>query len=116
MSTTLMTGKTVFVTGGGSGIGAAVARLCAEEGAEAVVVTDRDGDAAASVAKSINTDAGRDVARAFALDVTNRTEVDAIVARIQDDHGRLDCASTTLASPDRGAGSASTRTRTSSRS
>jgi NAD(P)-dependent dehydrogenase (short-subunit alcohol dehydrogenase family) len=92
MPTPLMTDKVVFVTGGGSGIGAAVARLSAEEGAEAVIVTDRDADSAESVAKAINAELGHEVVKAFGLDVTNRSEVDAIVARIEEHHGRLDCA------------------------
>lgn len=45
-------GRKAIVTGGGSGIGAAVCRLFAAEGA-AVAVLDRDGDAAATVATAI---------------------------------------------------------------
>ena len=43
-------GKVVVITGGGSGIGAALARRFAAEGAEALVVADLNPDAASAVA------------------------------------------------------------------
>lgn len=46
--------KVVVVTGGASGIGAAMARRFAQEGARAVVVADRDGAAAQAVAKAFD--------------------------------------------------------------
>jgi len=57
------------VTGGGSGIGAAVAKAMAAEGAE-VAVLDRDAEAAAKVAKSIS-----NTALAVACDVTKPEDV-----------------------------------------
>jgi NAD(P)-dependent dehydrogenase (short-subunit alcohol dehydrogenase family) len=45
--------KVVVITGGASGIGAAMARRFAREGARAVVVADRDGAAAEGVAREI---------------------------------------------------------------
>ena len=47
-------GKTAFVTGAGSGLGAAICRLFASEGAK-VAVTDIDLDSAAKVADECNT-------------------------------------------------------------
>lgn len=45
--------KVVVVTGGGNGIGEAMARRFAHEGARAVVIADLDGDAAARVARDL---------------------------------------------------------------
>jgi meso-butanediol dehydrogenase / (S,S)-butanediol dehydrogenase / diacetyl reductase len=80
-------GKVVLVTGGGSGIGAAIARGCAVEGA-AVVVADRDEPAARRVADAIEADGGR--ALALRVDVTERALVaDGIRATVER-FGRLD--------------------------
>lgn len=78
-----LTGEVALVTGGGSGIGAATARLLAAHGA-AVAVTDIDAAAAAQVAKEIG-DAGG-TASAYALDVAEedawRETVDAVAAEL----------------------------------
>ncbi|HEX2060625.1 MAG TPA: SDR family oxidoreductase [Thermoanaerobaculia bacterium] len=79
-----MNGRTALITGGGSGIGRALARELARRGA-IVTVTDIDGDAAARVASELGGDAA-----SAALDVRDldavRAAVDGVVAR----HGRLD--------------------------
>jgi rhamnulose-1-phosphate aldolase/alcohol dehydrogenase len=73
--------RIAFVTGGGSGIGRAIAHRLAEEGA-CVAVADIDADNAETVAREIG---GPDVAVAIACDVTDEAEVaaafrDAILA------------------------------------
>lgn len=77
-------GKTAVITGGGGGIGGAMARRFAEEGARLVVVADVDGDAARAVADDIGS-----VAVAVAADLS--TEAGNIeVVRTAEEHGPID--------------------------
>jgi NAD(P)-dependent dehydrogenase (short-subunit alcohol dehydrogenase family) len=71
------------VTGAGSGIGAALSRRFAAEGAAAVVVSDRDGAAAGRVAQEIG-------GTADTTDVTDEAAVAALVERTLAAHGRID--------------------------
>jgi NAD(P)-dependent dehydrogenase (short-subunit alcohol dehydrogenase family) len=68
--------RIAYVTGGGSGIGRAIALRLAAEGA-CVIVADRDGEAARTVAGEIG---GSDVAIAVQADVTS---ADAITASLR---------------------------------
>lgn len=79
-------GKTAIVTGGGGGIGSAVCRRLAQEGA-CVAVHDMNLDAAEAVAAAIRDAGGR--AQAFRCDITNRAEVDAAVAATQTQLGAI---------------------------
>ncbi|WP_326690453.1 SDR family oxidoreductase [Streptomyces sp. NBC_01795] len=86
-------GRVAFVTGGGHGIGAAVARRLADEGA-AVAVTDIDTDAAGQVAQEL-TERGAPAA-AYHCDVTRRDTVDGAVAEAARRFGRLDVLAHTV--------------------
>ncbi|MFN0040927.1 MAG: glucose 1-dehydrogenase [Burkholderiales bacterium] len=81
-------GKVAVVTGGGNGIGRAVALAFAQHGAK-VVVVDRDGKAGEEVAGSIRQRGGE--ALAVTADVTRTAEVQAYVKATLDKYGRLDC-------------------------
>ncbi len=80
-------GKTVIVTGGGAGIGAALCRRFAAEGA-AVAVLDRDRDAAATTADALVADGASAIA--IGADITERAAVDAAVEQTNDELGPID--------------------------
>ena len=75
-------GKTVLITGGASGIGAATAARFAAEGAT-VVVADRDESALRSIEQELGV-------VAITCDVTSRSDVEAAVATAVGQHGSLD--------------------------
>src|SRR5690348_4345554 len=71
-----LAGRIALVTGGGSGIGKAIAQRLASEGA-CVVVADRDADSAAKVAAELGS---ADVAVPVTADVTSEDEITAAFA------------------------------------
>mgnify|MGYP003650303828 CR=1 FL=1 len=77
--------KIVVVTGGASGIGAALAKACAAGGAKFVALADMDEAGATSVADSIG--AG---AKAYKLDVSDEAAVAAFVDEVEADAGPID--------------------------
>ncbi|MEV4142109.1 SDR family oxidoreductase [Amycolatopsis sp. NPDC049691] len=85
----LLAGKVVLITGASRGIGAAAARLFAEEGA-AVVLASRSTGALDRLAAEIRAAGG--TADAVALDLADPASVRAAVGRVEQLHGRLDGA------------------------
>lgn len=81
--------KVALITGGGSGIGRATARLFAQEGAR-VAVADLNADSAAETVQMITADDGQ--AFHFQADVSQAADVQAMVGEVVARYGRLDCA------------------------
>jgi NAD(P)-dependent dehydrogenase (short-subunit alcohol dehydrogenase family) len=77
-------GKCVVVTGAASGIGAALARRFASEGARGVVVADVQEDALAGVARDIGD------SLAVRCDVTNESDILAVVEQAEARFGPID--------------------------
>lgn len=79
--------KVVLITGGSTGIGAEVARLLASQGAKVAIAARRKeklDEVVASIASAGGT------ARAYSLDVTDKKQVEAVVAATIADFGKLD--------------------------
>jgi NAD(P)-dependent dehydrogenase (short-subunit alcohol dehydrogenase family) len=82
-----LTGKVAIITGGASGIGAAIARRFASEGA-AVCVSDLHADPARALAEELSRQGARAIA--IAADVTDEGAVAALVDRTAAELGPLD--------------------------
>jgi 3-oxoacyl-[acyl-carrier protein] reductase len=80
--------KVVIVSGGSQGIGEAIARLYAKEGAHVAVVGSSDMQKVQAVADSIRADGGS--ARPYVCDVRDAAQVTALVARVEGEMGGVD--------------------------
>ena len=79
--------EVALITGGGNGIGRAVAHRMAAAGI-AVIVADYEHDAAENVSREVKDKGGK--AEALAIDVTVAREVKAIVTDVAQRYGRID--------------------------
>src|SRR6201997_2400281 len=84
---TIVSGKTVLVTGASYGIGEATARKMAAAGATVLVVA-RSAERLDDLAAAINAGGGRAVA--YPTDLTEETAVSALTKQITEDHGQVD--------------------------
>ena len=78
-----MKGKVIVVTGGASGIGAALVRRFAREGAAGLVVADMTFDAAQAIAREVK-------GLALCIDVSSEADVQALIAEATRHFGRVD--------------------------
>ncbi|WP_310689004.1 SDR family NAD(P)-dependent oxidoreductase, partial [Burkholderia multivorans] len=76
--------RVFLITGAGSGLGAAVARMVVAEGGKAMLL-DVNGDALASVAHELGA-----AARLLKTDVTSEADGQAAIAAARDAFGRID--------------------------
>lgn len=82
-----LAGQMVLVTGGGRGIGRAIARRLARDGAT-VVVTARNSNELAATCAAIESEGGR--TWWFAADISRESEVASLFEAIEESNGQLD--------------------------
>jgi NAD(P)-dependent dehydrogenase (short-subunit alcohol dehydrogenase family) len=85
----ILDGKVAIITGAGSGIGGATAKIFAREGAK-LLIADIAAEAGMSTLKGLK-DAGA-AAIFMKVDVSQSSEVEAMVAKAVETYGRIDCA------------------------
>ena len=82
-------GKIALVTGGSSGMGRTTALAFAREGAK-VVIADVQVEGGEETVQTIDDTGGEAIF--FKTDVSRRDEVEALINRVVETYGRLDCA------------------------
>lgn len=86
---TRLENKSILITGGSSGLGAAAAVLMAQEGAKVAIAARREPESM-KIVKSIQDSGGE--AMFIKADVCNRADVEEMVDEVVRTYGRLDCA------------------------
>jgi len=84
-----MVDRNALVTGGASGIGAAVVRLLVAQGAK-VLIADLNADAGEALASQLRREGGE--AHFLATDVSDENQVEHMVVTARSHFGSLDCA------------------------
>ena len=84
-----VSGRVAIVTGGGSGIGAAIGAALVRNGAR-VLLADLDATAVQAVADGLNADSPAPVAAAVAGDVAETAVIADLIARAERDFGPVD--------------------------
>jgi NAD(P)-dependent dehydrogenase (short-subunit alcohol dehydrogenase family) len=79
----LVKDRIVVVTGAASGIGRALARRFAADGAKLVVCSDRNGDGVRAVAEEIG-------GIAFTTDVSKEADIQSMIEKVETEHGPID--------------------------
>ena len=96
-----LSGKTALVTGGGRGIGLAIAKDLAEHGADGAIAA-RTKEQLEAAARQIHTDTGRKI-RPFPLDLGNIEDIDdffeSVIAETKGIDILVNCAGTTIRGP-----------------
>ena len=84
-----LAGKSVLITGGSSGLGAAAAVLMAQEGAQVAIAARREAESM-KVVEAVESVGGE--AMFIKADVCSKADVESMVGQVVDRFGKLDCA------------------------
>src|SRR3954470_10678858 len=82
-----LVGRTAIVTGGAKGIGRHYSQALAAEGAEVMIADVADG---AALAEEIAAKHGRNATTSMVFDVSDESQVKALVARTLERFGKID--------------------------